>query len=291
MNIDCDIASHDWKKQVLDFSPEIVFHLAAQSLVFTGLRNPVETFETNVLGSLRVLELLESNPSIKTMVIITTDKVYKPEFGTSPRVEGDPIGGIDPYSASKGSVELMVHSWPLNSNQSLATARSGNVIGGGDNAEKRLIPDVIRAWRDATPINLRSPDGIRPWLHVLEPLRGYLLLAESGYLRPGTKNQFNFAPSMTNHVSVRTIAERAVEILPRHNNFLIVTSSDNKFPETSELFLNGSKAFRDLDWMPVWDWEKALEMTLRWYVRFYEGSMAESLIQNDIENYTGYQSA
>jgi CDP-glucose 4,6-dehydratase len=281
--IDHDILSRDWQEKVVDFAPEIVFHLAAQSLVYSGFLNPVKTFETNTVGSLHVLELLEKVPSIKTVVITTTDKVYKINRGDKPRVESDPIGGSDPYSASKGTVELMAHAWPLGSNQKIFTVRSGNVIGGGDASPKRLLPDLVRAWKVDQPVTLRSPFGIRPWLHVLEPIRGYLVLAERANQLPLSREAFNFAPSTNDHVNVGSIADRAYNVLPKRGDFNVIQSSTEEFPETLELLLDASKARDLLDWKPVWTWKTAVDRTLEWYVDFYDGKNPESLFQRDLE--------
>ena len=259
--------------------------MAAQSLVYTGYEDPKTTFETNVVGSLHLLEVLRNTPSIRVMVVITTDKVYRIENGNSPRVESDPIGGSDPYSASKGAVELIVRGWPISPEQSLTTARSGNVIGGGDDAPKRLIPDLFRAWADNRSISLRSPSGIRPWLHVLEPLRGYLLLAEKCYSSPGSRGAYNFAPQISDQVRVEAIAQRALEILPPHAGFKINNLPEAEFPETPELLLDGTKASDELNWRPIWDWTTAVEKSLLWYQKFHEGTSAEVLFKQDIHSY------
>lgn len=285
LEIDADISTRSWQSQVYDYAPEIVFHLAAQSLVYTGFQDPKTTFETNVVGSLHLLEILESTPSIRVMVVITTDKVYRIEKGNPPRIESDPIGGNDPYSASKGAVELIVRGWPITSKQSLATARSGNVIGGGDDAPKRLIPDLVRAWVEERSISLRSPSGIRPWLHVLEPLRGYLLLAESLYSAPGSRGAYNFAPQISDQVRVDAIAQRAFEFLPPRKGFAINQVTESEFPETPELLLNATKARDELHWQPIWDWTTAVDKSLNWYQQFHEGVSAEKLFKDDIHSY------
>lgn len=285
LELDADISKVGWQKQVSDYAPEIVFHLAAQSLVYTGYQDPKTTFETNVVGSLHLLEVLRNTPSIRVMVMITTDKVYRIENGNTPRVESDPIGGSDPYSASKGAVELIVRGWPTSPEQSLVTARSGNVIGGGDDAPKRLIPDLFRAWADNQSISLRSPSGIRPWLHVLEPLRGYLLLAEKSYSSPGTRGAYNFAPRISDQVRVESIAQRALEILPPRAGFEINNLPTAEFPETPELLLDGTKASDELNWRPIWSWTTAVDKSLRWYQQFHEGISAEALFKQDIHSY------
>lgn len=283
--LDADISDDDWQERISKFQPEIVFHLAAQSLVFTGIVNPQETFKTNVIGSIKILELMNTISSIITVVIITTDKVYQITNQHHPRKEEDPLGGLDPYSASKSAVELIAKAWPIDERQSLLTARSGNVIGGGDDATKRLVPDLIRAWRLGEAINLRSPMGIRPWLHVLEPLRGYLLLAEIGFSHPSLRQSFNFAPNLNNHVRVKEIAQRALATLPASSGFEIREESTFEFFETKELVLDATKAKTQLNWAPVWGWEKALEMTLKWYQKFYQGTAPALLYKSDLESY------
>ncbi len=285
MEIDADISTRGWQERVSEFAPEIVFHLAAQALVYTGYQDPKTTFETNVVGSIHLLEILNSTPSIRAMVIITTDKVYRIEKGNPPRIETDPIGGSDPYSASKGAVEIIVRGWPVDSNQSIATARSGNVIGGGDDAPKRLIPDLVRAWQANRPLSLRAPSAIRPWLHVVEPLRGYLLLAENCFLSPGSRLTYNFAPAIADQVNVELIAQRALRILPPRSGFSIDRLQETEFVETSELMLNATKAQQELGWLPIWNWEKAVDRTLSWYLRFHDGESAEKLFKEDINSY------
>jgi CDP-glucose 4,6-dehydratase len=281
--IDNDLLSRKWQEKVTDFAPEIVFHLAAQSLVYSGFLDPVKTFETNTVGSLHVLELLKRVPSIKTILITTTDKVYRINSGEKPRVETDPIGGSDPYSASKGTVELMAHAWPLGGNQKIFTVRSGNVIGGCDASPKRLLPDLVSAWKADQPVTLRSPLGIRPWLHVLEPLRGYLVLAERANQFASSREAFNFAPSASDHVNVGAIAERAFNVLPKRGEFKVAQSLTEEFPETLELLLDATKARDLLDWKPVWNWKTAVDRTLEWYIDFYDGKNPESLFQRDLE--------
>lgn len=286
IEIDVDISNSDWQKRISDYAPEIVFHLAAQSLVFTGLKDPKMTFETNVVDSMHVLELLKRVPSIRAMTVITTDKVYRIEKDNRPRIETDPLGSNDPYSASKGAVELMVNCWPINSNQSIATTRSDNVIGGEDDASKRLIPYLVRAWKEGHALSLRSPSGIRLWLLVLEPLRGYLLLAEKCYSSPGARFIFNFAPDILDQVRVDAIAKRVVEILPQREGFTINTLLDAEFPETPELLLNASKAYAELDWKPIWLWTTAADKALNWYQQFHQGVNSDLLFKQDIYSCT-----
>jgi CDP-glucose 4,6-dehydratase len=284
-NIDADIRGDDWQEKISNFQPQIIFHLAAQSLVYTGIINPQETFETNVIGSIHILELMDTITSIITVVIITTDKVYQIGNGDRPRIEEDPLGGVDPYSASKSAVELIAKAWPIGNEQSLLTARSGNVIGGGDAATKRLVPDLIRAWHSGEVISLRSPMGIRPWLHVLEPLRGYLLLAEFGFTQNSLRQSFNFAPSPDNHVMVKEIAQRALATLPSNHGFAIQEQSTIEFFETKELMLNATKAKTQLNWSPIWGWEKAVDITFNWYQKFYQGVNPTSLYKADLDFY------
>jgi len=285
LDIDTDIRSDHWQEKISNFQPQIIFHLAAQSLVYTGMVDPKYTFETNVIGSVHILELMNTITSIVTVVIITTDKVYQIGSGDSPRTEEDPLGGLDPYSASKSAVELIAKAWPIGNDQCLLTARSGNVIGGGDAAKKRLLPDLIRAWNSGKEMNLRSPMGIRPWLHVLEPLRGYLLLAELGFSPSLSRQSFNFAPSANNHVRVKEIAQRVFVTLPLKQGFEIHEQSTNEFFETKELMLNANKAKTQLYWSPVWGWEKAVDITINWYQKFYQGVDPTTLYKADLDLY------
>jgi len=285
INIDSDLNSNSWQKTVTDFRPEIVMHLAAQSLVIEGYKNPIETFKTNVGGTINLLSLIAELDSVKASVIVTTDKVYLDKDNHVYKKENSLIGGSDPYSASKSAVELLVSSLLKANKSSLATVRSGNVIGGGDWSYNRLIPEIVNHWNKAETLELRSPNGVRPWLHVLEPLRGYLLFAE--YLCQGGAviPAMNFAPSFSNHVPVSQIAQKAFSYLPSRSGFTILNSSNESFAETEVLRLDSDLANETINWRQLWNWEISLEKTLNWYTDYLQGADPLNLIKNDLSSY------
>jgi CDP-glucose 4,6-dehydratase len=254
---------------VAEVSPDAVFHLAAQSLVLRGYREPVATWATNVMGTVHVLEALRALDKPCAAVLVTTDKVYQNqewEFGYR---ETDPLGGHDPYSASKAATELAVACWRrsyLNgaSPARIASARAGNVIGGGDWSENRIVPDMIRALSAGLPIKLRNPRAVRPWQHVLEPLGGYLLLArrllESD--EPRYQDAFNFGPAADAERSVRELVEESL----RHWPGSYEDASDPDTPhEAGRLALSIDRARSRLGWTPRWDFGRSVRETMAWY--------------------------
>jgi len=284
-DFDFDICSEDWQGRIENFEPTVIFHLAAQALVSTGFRNPSDTYRTNVFGTMQVLNFFHKSTSAKTLIVITTDKVYKNKDAHLPKNEEDLLGGNDPYSASKGALELMVGGWPLREDQQISTVRSGNVIGGGDLSAHRLIPDLLRAWQSGRTIDLRNPSGIRPWLHVLEPIRGYIVLAERLAQMNSPLGPVNFAPRYEDHVPVLAIAQAAIRNFPFKSGFDIKLSSTLTFPETEYLFLNSTKAKKFLNWEPVWNWEKSVQVTVDWYLEFEKIGDSRELIEKDINLY------
>jgi CDP-glucose 4,6-dehydratase len=281
------------ERAVRDLQPEVVMHLAAQTLVRESYRSPLDTFSTNVVGSLNVYEASRKAGSVRAIVSVTTDKVYNNREWEWGYREVDAFGGHDPYSASKACVEIASASyrdsfWPLSAYGSdhhtlLCTARAGNVVGGGDWAADRLVPDLMRGAGNGEVTAIRNPDSTRPWQHVLEPLCGYLLLA-SRLLSGDTKfaDGWNFGPTEEGAVTVREVVTRmqrawsAVRAEPR---------IDPKAPhEAQRLMLDCSKARARLGWMPVWDGLSTAEITTAWYRRWYE--QGELMSTHDIKRYT-----
>ena len=258
--------------EINDFSPDIVFHLAAQPIVRLSYFEPLLTYETNVVGSLNVLEAARKCPSVKAFVNVTTDKCYENNELKKAYEENDPLGGYDMYSSSKACVEIMSSSFRrsfLNKPDSmaLATARAGNVIGGGDWAQDRLIPDCIRAINSNHPIEIRNPHSIRPWQHVLEPLSGYLLLALLLYKNGAEYAQaFNFGPNQESILNVSDIVKKIVELYGRGE---IVQNKKDNLHEANFLTLNIKKAENILGWIPSYDVQTALIETIDWYRNFY----------------------
>ena len=263
------------KKVFEEFQPEIVFHLAAQPIVRLSYKEPVLTYQTNVIGTLNVLEAARNCKSVKAFVNITTDKCYENKEVARGYTEDEPMGGYDMYSSSKGCVEIMSSSYRRSFLQeegtyAMATARAGNVIGGGDWAEDRLIPDCVRYINRNQPIEIRNPIAVRPWQHVLEPLSGYLLLGEK-LLTEGKKyaEGFNFGPNEDSVLKVADVAKKVVENYGRGE--VVVHKRDN-LHEANLLMLNVDKAKRVLGWTPTLTAEEAVKNTVEWYKHFYDKS-------------------
>jgi CDP-glucose 4,6-dehydratase len=266
-------------RAVGDTRPEIVFHLAAQPLVRRGYRESHRTFATNVMGTVNLLEAVRASPSVRAVVVVTTDKVYADDGHARPYVETDRLGGHDPYAASKACAEFVVDSYRrsfFNAPKAarVVSARSGNVIGGGDWSEDRLVPDCVRAVGSGTPVLLRYPDSVRPWQHVLDALSGYLLLgAALLQSRAPASAAFNFGPPSNDVMSVRQLVGRLQSAWPTLKAGADPAASAPV--ETSVLTLDSGRAERELGWRPVWNTEQALERTVGWYSRFLrDGSLA-----------------
>jgi CDP-glucose 4,6-dehydratase len=250
-------------------APEVVFHLAAQPLVRLSYREPVTTWSNNVMGTVHLLEAVRACPSIKAVVVITTDKCYENREWLWGYREGDALGGNDPYSASKAGAELVVQSYRKSFFQGggplLASARAGNVIGGGDWSDDRLIPDAARAVMQRHPLLIRNPAATRPWQHVLESLHGYLLLASR--LLAGDKafaEAFNFGPDAADNLSVAEVLSRLQAHWPELA-WQMDQQAGNAPHEAGFLYLDSSKARRLLGWTPTWDLASGLEKTAQWY--------------------------
>ncbi|MFZ2654183.1 MAG: CDP-glucose 4,6-dehydratase [Victivallales bacterium] len=259
--------------------PEIVFHLAAQPLVRLSYEQPMETFSTNVMGTLNVFEASRKIPSVRAIINVTSDKCYENRELKRGYHENDPMGGHDPYSASKGCSELLTkcyrNSYFSNDlyghkhNVLLASCRAGNVIGGGDWASDRLIPDIMKSANLGKPVQIRNPLSIRPWQHVLEPLSGYLMLGQK--LLEGDKffaDAWNFGPLNKNSMSVKDVVRKISRFWDKID-YAIYKSTGNVH-ETSFLKIDSSKARMKLKWTPKWDASRTLEATARWYRNYYE---------------------
>lgn len=258
------------------FQPDIVFHLAAQPLVRYSYLKPSETYDTNVIGTLNVLEACRNTVSVKAVVCVTTDKVYENIESSEGYVETDRLGGYDPYSSSKACTEILTHSYVssffnpkdfgIKHNTLIATARGGNVIGGGDWSEDRLIPDIAKTMDTGKMLAIRNPASIRPWQHVLDCLSGYLLLGHK--LLEGNKyssGPWNFGPIETDLVTVKNIVQIAKKYFPS----LSVKFGEASLHETETLQLNCNKACNQLNWKPIWGREIMFEKTFEWYKEFY----------------------
>lgn len=310
-----DIRDLDTVLQVFDAEqPEIVFHLAAQALVLDGYHDPAGTFATNTQGTAHILEAIRQTPSVQAAVLVTTDKCYENKEWVYGYRETDPMGGHDPYSASKGAAELVISSYRRSffskeNSPAIASARAGNVIGGGDWSDFRLVPDIIRAVERGETLEIRSPKAVRPWQHVLEPLGGYLLLAEKLLeSRQRFAEGWNFGPLPQGVFAVRKIADAFFEYFrersegvtrshPLAENSEGVTSShpltitgwrdisDPDQPhEAGLLMLDISKAMQLLGWKPVLDFNETVHFTADWYARYAQENV-QTLCQEQIKTY------
>lgn len=272
--------------------PELVFHLAAQPIVRLSYDIPVETYETNVMGTINVLEAIRATASVKVGVMITTDKCYENKEQIWGYRENEPMGGYDPYSSSKGAAEIAISSWRrsfFNPNdyakhgKSIASARAGNVIGGGDWALDRIIPDCIKALEAGKPINIRSPKAIRPWQHVLEPLSGYLLLAQQMWNNPTKFSEgWNFGPRTE---SIATVWDVATKVIANYGSGELKDLSDpNALHEAKLLMLDISKAKFELGWEPKMNINQCVALTVDWYKR-YRGMNVYDLCAEQLAKY------
>jgi CDP-glucose 4,6-dehydratase len=267
--------------------PEIALHLAAQPLVRPGYRDPLGTFATNVMGTAHLLDAIRGVDSVRAVVVVTTDKVYRAVADSLPYREDDPLGGYDPYSASKAAGEIVVASYRDafldEQGVAVATARAGNVIGGGDWSEDRLLPDAVRAWQDAATLEVRRPAAVRPWQHVLEPLAGYLVLAERIYRQPELAGAFNFGPRATDAATVREVIELAQAAYGGGRVHFATTTTGPH--ETAALTLDASKAGKLLGITPRWGLAEAVKRAIAWYRAAHAGDDARALCAADFDAY------
>jgi len=275
------------------FKPDIVMHLAAQPLVRYSYEDPIGTYETNVIGTARVLEAVRKTPSVRAVVSVTTDKCYENKETLRPYVETDPLGGYDPYSSSKACAEIVSAAYrqsffPLadiaKHRVALATARAGNVIGGGDWSTDRLIPDLVRGFLAGEPVRIRRPKAIRPWQHVLEPIFGYIRLAEELYaLDPKFATAYNFGPVEEDAQPVEWIADKMTKFWG--NGATWVLDPDPGVHEAGYLKLDAGKAHAELGWTPHLNLETALEWLVAWYRAWESGAAMQEFTLQQIADY------
>lgn len=292
-----DICDGQKMKEIFQkYQPEIVFHLAAQPLVRYSYEQPVETYEANVMGTIHVMEAIRATSSVKVGVMITTDKCYDNKEQIRGYKEDDPFGGYDPYSSSKGACEIAIQSWRRSffnpedygkkHHVSLASVRAGNVIGGGDWALDRIIPDCIKALEQDKVIDIRSPKAIRPWEHVLEPLSGYLLLAKKQWEHPTEFCEgWNFGPESE---SVSTVWEVATELIKNYGKGELKDSSDpNAVHEAKLLMLDITKAKTKLGWKPRMNMQQCMDLVADWYKRYQKEDVYQLCVE-EIEKFINY---
>ena len=269
---------------------EILIHLAAQPLVLASYADPVGTFDTNVLGTAKVLAAARNVPSLRAIVAITTDKVYRNHEWSWAYRESDALGGADPYSASKAAAEIVVSSmaesfFSANGAAGVATARAGNVIGGGDWADNRLLPDAARALGRGEPLICRNPGSVRPWQHVLDPLAGYLLLAETLAAKPaGLPSAWNFGPTQDDTLTVGDVADIFVRGWADGASWTAAPGVPAA-KEARHLAIDSALARDKLGWRPRWRAGEAVERTARWFRAHHAGAQARELVDRDISDF------
>jgi CDP-glucose 4,6-dehydratase len=269
---------------------EVVLHLAGQAIVSRSLEDPLLTYEVNVMGTANVLEAVRvAGESVRAVVVVTSDKCYE-NSARSPRafIEDDPLGGADPYSSSKACAELVAAAYRRaffsdEESPRVATARAGNVLGGGDWGRDRLIPDIVRAVQAGAPLRVRNPDAVRPWQHVLNPLSGYLLLAEHLWRSPSAARAWNFGPSAADTRAVSWVVRRLAALWD--GAFAWERDAERAPLEAGQLALDSSAARRELGWRPAWDLAQALERLVEWHRAQLEGADMRALSLAQIERY------
>lgn len=281
----CNLRDADTTRQIIHrIQPDFIFHLAAQALVRPSYANPLETWSTNVMGGAHLLEACRDLDHLAGVLFVTTDKCYENTGHTAPYKEDDKLGGHDPYSASKAAAEMLAQSYRLSffsttDTPVLCTARGGNVIGGGDWSDDRLICDIIRAVANQTELRIRYPEAVRPWQHVLDCLSGYLCIAEHMLSRGNTgETGWNIGPDQNDALSVKQIVEKAREYFP---DFTWEKDGDNILHEAGYLTLDSTRAHQQLDWRPVYNVDAALESTFHWYRSYLDKHRVISAQQLD----------
>jgi CDP-glucose 4,6-dehydratase len=272
------------RKTLADFQPEIIFHLAAQPLVRESYAAPLDTFATNVMGTANLLEAARDIAGISAVILVTSDKVYAECDAAAGHAESAPLGGRDPYSASKACAELLAGAFPLAHGTQLATVRSGNVLGGGDWAADRLVPDFFRAVAAGRTLKIRQAESIRPWQHVLEPLCGYLAAAEFLCRAKSGRTSWNFGPARQSEVTVRAVTEKLCALWGDEARYMF--SPDTELHEAPVLRLDSSKAQRELNWRPRWDLDAALTATVEWFRAWQDGADMAAFSISQIAFYT-----
>ena len=274
------------KKTVRDAAPEIVIHMAAQALVRRSYKTPVETFSTNVMGTAYLLEALKELQQPVTALIVTSDKVYRNIEKGSAFHEDDALGGDDPYSASKAAAEIAVHSWRASfpsAGHIVASARAGNVIGGGDFSEDRLIPDIYRAMVSGKPLVLRYPQAVRPWQHVLDTVFGYLAYTEALYTKAeGIPLALNLGPAKKEVVTVENVLKGFERALGKKVPYKVEPTD---LPEKATLLLDTSLAEKTIKWHNHLSMDEAVRWTADWYAGFHAGKNAQQLCEKQLEDY------
>lgn len=287
-----DVRDHEAVlRAVAEHAPEVVIHMAAQPFVRRSFAAPRETYEVNVMGTVNVLEAVRVRDSVRAVVVVTSDKCYDNREQRRPFVEGDPMGGHDPYSNSKGCAELVADAYLRSffaadpDGPRLATGRAGNVIGGGDWGQDRLVPDMMRGAVAGEPVRIRNPEAVRPWQHVLNPLSGYLLLAQRIWEDAGAQGGWNFGPAADDVRPVRWIADRVSALWPGEIAWEV--DPGPHLHEAAHLALDSTKARETLGWEPRWDLERALESIVTWHAAQRDGADLRVVTHAQIDAFAG----
>ena len=291
-----DVRDHSFlQKCLIKHKPDIVFHLAAQPLVRLSYEKPVDTFHTNIMGTVNLLEAIRNTQSVKAGIIITSDKCYENKEWDFAYRENDPLGGFDPYSASKGATEIVTSSYSrsfFHSNNKkrkigIATVRAGNVIGGGDWAQDRIVPDCIRSIYSGKQILIRNPKSIRPWQHVLEPISGMLLLASKLWDNPHSYNEsWNFGPNLSTNVTVKELVIQIIKELKQKPNWKDVSkNTKNAVHEANFLRLDSTKANNLLGWRQTYDNKETISETTSWYQNYMKKTEMRKFTLLQIKKY------
>lgn len=277
------------KENIEQFKPDVIFHLAAQSLVRESYKDPITTYETNIMGTLNILEITRHIKSVKSIIIVTSDKCYENKEWIWGYREGESLGGDDPYSSSKACAELVTAAYRKSffndskPSSAIASVRAGNVIGGGDWADDRLIPDLLQSFINNKQAQIRNPLAVRPWQHVLEPLSGYMLLAEKLYFDKSLADSWNFGPDISETKPVRWIADTLSKIWGSEASW---TSDEGFHPHEAHLLkLDSTKARSLLNWEPRTDLKSALEMTSNWFKTYIEGKDVREFSEKQIQEF------
>jgi len=292
-NIDFNISDiSDYAKTfklINNFKPHIIIHMAAQPLVITGYQEPYKTFNTNLIGTLNILNIIKELKICKMGIIITSDKVYKNNnLSSEVFYEKSELGGEDPYSASKSASEIITNSYLKSyfnvDNKKLVSLRAGNVIGGGDWSENRLIPDIIKCWRKNETLNVRNPYSIRPWQHILDTLNGYISISEHLWYNDKLSGSYNIGPSTNKNLTVKAVI-KILQLKLDYKKVVFEKKSNLKFNEKKTLNLDTKKIYKSIGYKNKLTINESLNLTCDWYKAYYKGSTAKELIYKDIEYY------
>ncbi len=274
------------EKKIKKYRPNIIFHLAAQSIVSEANEKPIENYNTNIIGTASVLEAAANSKYTKLVIIVTTDKCYEENKDVKYYSESSKLGGSEPYSASKSSAEIITKSYTIKYtklNKKIITLRAGNVIGGGDWKKNRLIPDLIKSIEQNKSLELRNPNFIRPWLHVLDCINGYLLAAEFAYKNKKIFNTWNFAPRLSNQITVINLAKNLYDKFSIKKKIRL--NKKKQFYEASRLNLNPSKAWVELKWKSILNKKLLMNFTCDWYLNFYKKQNMKIFSINQIKKF------